>query len=360
MTTNIKTLMFAFIISPVMMTTCIVAEPIPTIDEILDKYTQTLDSTQSFISEWEKSIVASSNVPELGLRYSNKTTYHKGTFRKDNKGYLYEQSYRWGYVSASRPNAPEDEPAYVMQVIGDTFSYSHNRLLGTEYNGHLTYTEQGRPGWEGRGKDKGYCSYFDHYFMGCVFGIVRLDTILKNADYISLSQQPVTLNDSVCYIVTADTKYGTYKVWFDSEHGYHPAKLQVLVDVGDDIGYPDNPHIITPEEGTRQRYTQDNVRFEKIDDIWVPMEADRTSHITQDKPKIFASDKTHFKRTRFVLNPNHNALGSFTNPMENLTLDPELVNGTVVYWGDGSMCKWQDGQVVNDDGKVVYVASSAQ
>jgi hypothetical protein len=67
----------------------------------------------------------------------------------------------------------------------------------------------------------------------------------------------------------------------------------------------------------------------------------------------FSDETTHYKRTKIVLNPDHDALGSFADPMKNPALDPELVNGTIVYLGSGQKNTWQDGTVVDPNGKVV-------
>jgi len=99
-----------------------------------------------------------------------------------------------------------------------------------------------------------------------------------------------------------------------------------------------------------------NVRFEEIDGIWVPMEADRGSHNIGD-PESFTKDDTHFKRTKIVLNPDHDKLGSFADPLlEDPNNDPELRNGTRVRLNRRTTRYfWQDGQVVDKDGREVDV-----
>jgi hypothetical protein len=151
-------------------------------------------------------------------------------------------------------------------------------------------------------------------------------------------------------VLEADTVRGRFKVWFDADHGYHPARIRARVDVGDDIGEPWSPHIITEAEGIIRDFTVDNIRFEKIDGVWVPMEADRKTRIILGSENGFSDTQLHFKRTKIVLNPDHEALGSFADPMDNPTLDSELRDGTKVELnlGDGIKRTWLDGKAVPD------------
>ena len=55
----------------------------------------------------------------------------------------------------------------------------------------------------------------------------------------------------------------------------------------------------------------ENVRFEKIDNVWVPMEVDESVDRTWAKDKDFSRQKVHHERYEFVLNPDHEALNSF-------------------------------------------------
>ena len=50
-----------------------------------------------------------------------------------------------------------------------------------------------------------------------------------------------------------------------------------------------------------------NVRFEKTEEVWVPVEADMKQY-QDDQISVI---KWHHKRTKMILNPDHNALGSF-------------------------------------------------
>lgn len=324
----------------------------PTVSELLEKYTQALDATQSFISSWEASSVSSCNIPSWGMRTDNVKDFSKGEYRTDNKGRSYERSFRWGYTGSLFPNAPEDRPAYVMNMVGHRFAYRYNRHLGSKYKGHLSYREEGTPGWDD--PDRKTWGYFErnghnNLFLGYVGTKARLDRMLKKAMCLSMRPEPETINGALCDVVEARTRWGDFQLWLDTEHGYHPARITAFVGQGDDIGDPGAPHIITRKEGITRQYLLHNVRFEKVGDVWVPMEADRRGYIVLGSENGFSDIRCHFKRTKIVLNPDHDALGSFANPVEHPELDPELHDGAVVYFGKGGLCTWQDGKIVPQD-----------
>ena len=321
---------------------CSAAESRPSVSELLDKYTQALDSTQSFISSWEYSGIGSCNIPSWGMRKNNARQYEEGEHRTDNKGRSYVKSFRWGHVSGSIVS--RDKAVYVLSVVGSAFTYRHNKHLGAPPDrSHLRYLEEGKPGWDTSYRKS--WGYFDkngkvNFFMGYMQTKARLDRILKKARRISLRPKPEKLRGFVCYVIEADTKRGEFKVWLDSEHGYHPAKIEVFVALGDDIGDPGSPRIITKADGITRQYAMSNVRFEKVDGVWVPMEADSRSHVALGSENGFSSGRSHFKRLKIVLNPDHDALGSFEDPTKNLDLDPELQDGTVLYTGEKGKSTW--------------------
>jgi hypothetical protein len=81
---------------------------------------------------------------------------------------------------------------------------------------------------------------------------------------------------------------------------------------------------------------------------------------TYTSGEFFRKDHSHYKRTKITLNPDHDKLGSFDDPLENLANDPELKNGTRVQILGRVRVKgvWQDGHAVDDSGKVMDVRSA--
>jgi len=104
------------------------------------------------------------------------------------------------------------------------------------------------------------------------------------------------------------------------------------------------------KKGPSRVTTLKNVRFERVDGVWVPMEADVSQHRKYRGGTV--NEDYHYKRMDFVLNPDHEALGSFDNPIENPKNDPELKDGTeVCRLGDSDKYIWQDGRLISDKDK---------
>ena len=90
----------------------------------------------------------------------------------------------------------------------------------------------------------------------------------------------------------------------------------------------------------------ENILFKKIDGVCVPMEADSLKQVDYNinGKKGYTREQSHHKRTEFVLNPDHKALGSFADPFKS---DAHLLNETTVHrHGDPKAYIWRDGSVV--------------
>ncbi len=279
------------------------------------------------------------------MKASNEKQFRKGEHGTDNQGRCYSKGYKWGYINIGEPSVGEDGAVYKVTIIGADFVYDHSKRLGAPADrSHLYYLKAGTKGYgTTTRKTRGYLEKDGtvNFLLGYIQTRNRLDGVLKNTKRISMRPAREMINGSSCYVIEADTRYGNFTVWLDSGHGYHPARMRIFVGQGDDIGDPEKPRIITREDGITRSFTLDVVRFEKVDGVWAPMESNSTSHIVLGSPEKFASGKTHFNRTKIVLNPDHNALGSFADPTENPKLDPELRDGTVLYLGDGTKSTWR-------------------
>ena len=318
---------------------------LPTVAELLNKYTQALDSTQSFIASYEVVEQYSYYVPntsrplpkmEGAKRYNR--TYHRSDGRR-----IYEQLYDWGDLSARDVNLPEKNANYICRIISDKFDYQNTRILNnTNLKGGASYS------LEGTEKATLSLNSSDSYILGYIGSYERLDVVLRESKQISLGPKTERINNSDCYVIDAQTKYGKYSLWLDPEHGYHPVKINYKAVEGDE--YYDKGKL---EKGNSRTGYLDNVRFEKVDDVWVPMEADRGSNNIYGDTESFTKDDTHFKRTQIILNPDHDALDSFDDPLENPEQDPELINGTRMHFGTPIQYIWQDGKVVNSYGHEV-------
>ena len=282
--------------------------------KLLDKYTQALDSTQSFIASYELVQESSYYVPARGPRFSGKM-YGWGQHRADCQR-IYSQDYLWGDINTALMNLSKDTPQYNIRVNDGKKTYWHARRVGDP-------SVKGRVGYnDARPRKAVFYLSADAPILGFFRIEERLDSVLRQANQIAVRPKTETIGGSECYVIDARTKYGKYSIWLDPEHGYHPAKVETKATEGDEHAH----ERIVPKGLVKLGYLK-NVRFEKIDGIWVPMEADVGIHNTHE-PDTFVKDDTHFKRTKIVLNPDHDKLGSFDNPLENPSQDPELVNGT--------------------------------
>jgi len=104
----------------------------PTAFELLDKYTQALDSTASFVSHYERTGEDRGHFPANQPFYSmyggkkfRYKSFKRGMFKfKENKGW-YHQEYSWGYFNQGFKNVPENSPIYRLWITAKDFSYFH-------------------------------------------------------------------------------------------------------------------------------------------------------------------------------------------------------------------------------------------
>ena len=314
----------------------------PTALKLLDKYTQALDSTKSFISSWEGIANYSSKIPKLRLNIRNAKKFSRGHNRTDGKGRAFSQTYSWGHVNSRQPNLSKDTPFYIMTVNDRiNINYNHNRTVNDSISRGNIYYRSGDP-------RKGY--FRTEALLGYFGNEIRLDERLKNADHISIRKESEMINGSHCYIIDADTEYGQYTVWLDSEHGYHPARIKSEVTEGDKF-HSTNTIMY---KGCSISQNVDIVRFESVDGVWVPMEQHiRGCRNFVKRDGYFSESQAQIKRTEIVLNPDHDALGSFADPLKNPEQDPELRNGTPIKMEGGLRGVWLNGKVVDKTGRVI-------
>ena len=328
----------------------------PSVEDLLDRYTRALDSTASFIEHYERTGKNRDNFPPNHPFYSvygGKKSRHKsserGTYKfKENEGY-YHREYAWGYFNQNWKNVPEDKPVLRVWIHTMDIQYFH------QVNNHLHQT--GSATWSDMTKKTATiappsATVGIAHLLGYIDSDERLDALLRKADSISLRKRTARVGGSDCFVLQAHTKYGQYTVWLDPNHGYHPAKVRHEAKAGEYLH-----HHIIPAGSIGTGYL-DVLKFKKVDGIWVPVEARAGYHRTMGAPKYYMGEDKHYKRTKIVLNPDHDKLGSFADPIfENPTNDSELVNGTVVeLWlspNKSSKYTWQDGKLVDADGKKV-------
>jgi hypothetical protein len=315
----------------------------PTAFELLDKYTKALDSTFSFIDHYEKSTKFNNRFQHIQARRTNRgKKFERGQVRHDDQRFYY-QSYTWGDVNPRLRDIPKDAAVYHCHIVDgkEKKTYQHYRtanLLG----------KAGRFPKVTPQKVVLSRHFGVSYIVGYIGSDERLDAILRKADNISVRKTTENVGGSECFVIDADTKCGRYSVWLDPEHGFHSVKVRRRAKGG---GYT---HSRLMSKGETALTYLDTVRFEKVDGLWVPMEADAGCDRIMPSGD-FVKEDYHYKRTQIILNPNHDKLGSFADPIfEDPNNDPELENGTRVTINFlPTRYTWQNGQVVDEKGQKV-------
>jgi hypothetical protein len=302
--------------------------------ELLDKYAETQDKQQSFILKSETSVVGSNSA----LKIRNRKENRYGELRFDgNRGYLREN--KWGESASGF--LPKDNPNYTSWLWDNEKFLSNARgLKGDDAVDPPTVIINKEPDdFTKTGMISG--GYSGHALMGYFHfrPPERIDIILRRSVKISMRDKRESVQGVKCFIIDAITQDGKYTLWLDPEHGYNIAKA---------VGNYEHIHMRNLWETF---FTLKNVRFRKVDDMWVPMEGDWELKTNMHKGH-HSWEKRHHRIIEIILNPNHDALGSF--------VPDDIVNGSKVYIvshndsRDGSIeYTWQDGELVDENDKVV-------
>ena len=341
-----RLILFAVLLNVVLLPACFAQTDQMTVQEnraealkLVEKYTNALDSTLSFVEHYEKSTDFSYR-HYGGRRQDRGKLLERGQVRHDDQR-VYRQVYHWGRLGGK--DYPEDMPDYGCNIV--------DGKGGTRYQNNRSPGSTGRARrWSERIKVNLSRLFGISYIVGYVGSDERLDAILRTAYRISVRETTENVGGSWCFVIDADTKCGRYTVWLDPEHGFHPARVRRKA------GRGDYTHSRLMSEGQTALTYVDTVRFEKVDDIWVPMEA--YAGCDRRMPSgDFVKEDYHYKRTQIVLNPDHDKLGSFADPiLEDPSNDPELINGTrfeIDIDGRTTEPTWQNGKLIDDNGREV-------
>ncbi len=282
-----------------------------TVSELLAKYQASQNRLRSFIARGESTLEIAGKSSEMSLikktvsefRYDGSRVNHRVRSWNDEISPCKDryESFLWdgkSFIKYQQNSDPDKSRASVSRYDSDK-----NKKIAKEYNGAA--------------------------LMGiCCGDYERIDLILSKARFISLQGKTDMMAGSECYVIEANTKRGKYKVWIDPKHGYNIARIEVQRNKRDLIHYMESLK-------TKMSFSLKNVRFEKIDDVWVPMEAD----IQQTEDNGNKITRWHHKRIEFVLNPDHNTLESF--------VPDDIQDGTMVkLTGDSKKYEWQKGRPV--------------
>jgi hypothetical protein len=321
----------------------------PSAMELLDKYAQTQNKLQNYSLKWDEAIDFKASLSGQWKSMSGARKKHLSHQIRTDGNRFYNERDMSGQVFAGSRVIAKDDPTHAMWVWDGVYHWSYSI-------GPKSHRKPGKPGfygeiWVRKGMTeksiKETINYAggDKYLKGfALVGIGRIDKVLKDSEKLSVRKEMVKVNGAKCYVIYGVTKHGRIILYIDSEHGYNIAKAEIAKRQGDiRLGTIDR----TMPEGDNSRTILENVRFEKISNTWFPMEAD-TVAIVNHANGDFVKTKTHHKRTELILNPDHEAMGSFV---------PDIPNGPNVRIvgldSKSGKYTWRDGAVVDANGNKV-------
>ena len=314
----------------------------PTAFELLDRYAETQDKLQSFIIKSESTTIINGYM-KGGIHRANRLKEYTFTDLRFDGDRISLRTDRWGEGLRSTGPVSRDMANY-RRALWDGKSYSlYVRGPGTPKNdlGIVTF---GKEGDDTAKEGMISIGYKGHELLGIFFGDhERVDSVLRRSENISVRDKMEKIATSDCYVIEAVVKdRGRYTLWIDPQHGYNIA--QATVEKGENaILYGKAPGKIK----VKVLHSLRNVSFKKINDIWLPKEVD----IELDRRWVngdFANKKQHYKLIEMMLDPDHNALGSFERD--------DIKNGAKVYLRElppSINYTWQDGKVVDEKGRVI-------
>jgi hypothetical protein len=313
----------------------------PTASKLLDKYAETQDKLgPSFISKLEVSAKYEGvNRGRPNMKRGEVYTRNRRIEIRSDGERNYACHQKWGKWPGFNSGEKCPTTSYTLWDGRTFYKYGYYPLSRVSKNGtaNLSYIRPRKPNitWQGMP-----ASTLRGYLPGVS---ERIDSELRQARTISVGPRREEINGSKCYVINAKTKKCEYKIWIDPEHGYNIAKAIVKRAWGS----WSRPELYTkrPPDGSSETEVC-NVRFKKMNDIWLPVEADyrrEYKYVNGDYLKSFIK----IKKTEFVLNPDHDALGSF---------EPEFIrNGARVRISGirDVTYTWQNGKIADENGRVI-------
>ena len=315
----------------------------PTAFELLDKYAENQDKLNSFIAKTES----------VSKRYSKDTSDKQAKMRRTMTEFRYEKSgsnlkaYYWFRHDENQGDdgtwLPADRCNTVLwdgKLCFDYYKAPHLDASHIYAMSDKDYIKQAIAiGYAGAGP-----------ILGILYGnIDRFDSILRQSDSVSVRSELERIGSVDCYVIDARSKHGTYTVWLDPEHGYGIARAIVHQGPEDLLhGRPISSYS-NADSYEAKSFSLENVKFENIEGVWIPIEADYHAIIREKEGTRTGQD--HYKITQIDVNPNHAELQSFVLNVQNGT-EVRIVGAP------GIEHKWQEGMkfVVDEwDSSIKYV-----
>lgn len=315
-----------------------------TASELLDEFAETQDRLKSFIAqyEWRRDKSASQQC-------GKSRWYLAGETRFDGRR-VSARSRLWGRITPDTVRTKE-KPYYKSRSFDGQWRWQYDQpfwradeaprgQFGTLMLRRVTSPPRGPI------ELLNFCESTLIHCLGVLphDGGKRFDARMRSVASVRVRDQLESAGwePSPCYVLEAKTPHGQYPIWLDPAHGFQMAKAILRRQAGHQRA---NGYTLTREESDVSRV--DKVRFAKSGDVWVPVEA------AGGLDNVFAggtrsSFRFHLQVTKFLLNPDHEALGSF--------VPDDIRNGAKVYYPDPEKRPpgvWQDGRAVDMEGRII-------
>ena len=320
----------------------------PSVSELLDKFAETQDKLQSYIIKSES--WSDFNLKTLGRKRRISRiceVRYDGTQKQGNRVKLCKLM--WGRVGSR--DVSKDAPVYTswlwdgenyMRYSGVPKGNAKRDVCPGKVRPYMSGKDEIA---NGRLTSRMYGTALTGYLSGSED---RVEKVLREARNISVRRRTERVGGVKCYVVDADSKHGKHTLWIDPEHGYNIAKAEVELLRGEGHFFYGKPF---ETAGKKLTLSMENVRFKEVEGIWLPVEADMRYRRAFGGIGQRSDSRTHVKIIEVLLNPDHEALGSFT-PHDipdgaEVTAYVDLNSGFITAWDP--KYRWQsDAKLVVD------------
>ena len=316
----------------------------PTALELLEKHHKACEKLQSYICNYEFEQHSKSVNPERRNSNGKKDKYRLVEIRWDGPGqrgkYIRNA---WGDVGGhpQMQDIKKENQTHSSKMWDGKAWYQFSPSMLPGKNDLLTImrgkTSLNLKNWSSIGTQD---PFFSITKRG---GILKEELAKKQIKKIKVANKTSRIGGVECYVIEATHKDGfEYNYWIDPKHDYQVAKYVSHKKAGSGDGsFPvdtDFKQIVLFSD------------FKKIDGKWIPMKTTVLSNTSNKQVGNAVKAKNIHKKTRVILNPDHDALRSF--------VPDDVTNGaTVVLIKEGQRITgkfvWQNGHVVDADGNKV-------
>jgi hypothetical protein len=206
----------------------VVAEKLPSAEELLDRCGVSLDRMRSLIVKGElqtdmRRSLALTGPAQPGAIGAGKM-YKRFEARSDGQR-ITKRNYYWGNVKSLQQTIPAEKPAYLSNLWDGTYYMRYSR--GSKGQGRVVLNGK-QSDYEIQRLQQGHVGAF-----GVAAGTTRrLDKILQESKNVLVKKWTCPNYPSLLYVLQADTEHGLYTVHLDPDHGYLPAYVKVQLKEG--------------------------------------------------------------------------------------------------------------------------------